>query len=239
MLALDVHRSMILRHVDITAEFLHERYAGAAPLFIEHIPEFIWRRASRTMVLQVLLKIYGTRKAPLFYADGLAAHQHALGYQQCASDSNVYTRTIRGERVIFEVTVDEFCVAADTHRAFRRVLAYLRTKYQAKDLGSVRRLLRWSVPPIGRSGVHLSQPYLARRFVQLVDPHGQQTARSPYIYRLDLSPGRYHERQLSRMRLRYSSAVGMLRYLVDSTRPYLAFITSALATATAAPNERH
>ena len=49
----------------------------------------------------------------------------------------MYTRKFGTERVVIAVIVDDFCEAASSTNTDRHVLADLRIKYQAKDLGPV------------------------------------------------------------------------------------------------------
>eukprot|EP00171_Calliarthron_tuberculosum_P011694 IDg11694t1 len=91
-------------------------------------------------------------------------------------------------RVYIAVTVDDFCVAASNMNNYRVMIADLLGKYQAKDIGPVRRLFDWSVRPMRGGGLHLSQPFLFRRFLDLIDPTDDRAARTPQIAGLDISP---------------------------------------------------
>lgn len=65
--------------------------------------------------------------------------------------------------------VDNFFVASQSRAAYQYVLADLRLEYEAKDLGIVRRLLGWLVRPIAAGEIHLSQPCLTYRFMDVPD----------------------------------------------------------------------
>lgn len=76
--AMAVNKNIFLKHVKISAAFLHERYEGAQPFYVEHIPAFDSpshsnQARNRTSVLRVLGNMYGTLQVPRVYADGLVA----------------------------------------------------------------------------------------------------------------------------------------------------------------------
>lgn len=75
--------------------------------------------------------------------------------------------------------------------------------------------------------------------MQIIAPDDDRTAATLYISGLDLSPRRETHPILRKIQARVASNVGVLRYLMDSTRVDLAYVTSALARTTAAPTQRH
>eukprot|EP00171_Calliarthron_tuberculosum_P014637 IDg14637t1 len=83
----------------------------------------------------------------LFHVDITAAclHEPYLGGVAAVCPGSAHVRRfaapVQGGRVYVAVTVDDFCIATPSHKAYRTVLADLCRKYQAKDLGPVRRLL--------------------------------------------------------------------------------------------------
>eukprot|EP00171_Calliarthron_tuberculosum_P010767 IDg10767t1 len=174
----------------------------------------------------------GNRLHPHVHYNTFELAVHAADRAQCVCCKN-------GELVILAVTVDDFCVAATSAAAYKRVLADLRRKYAAKDLGRVKRLLGWSVRRLRGGGIHISQPYLAQRLVDILELRDARPCRTPYVHGLDLSPRTSEEPAHSTDQLLYARSVGILRYLVDSTRPDLAYIAAVLARGAREPTARH
>ena len=63
--------------------------------------------------------------------------------------------------------------------------------------------------------------------------------KAEYVSGLDMSASKNDETILDFTQYPFSTAVSILRYLVDSTRPDLAFITGALARHMTRPTRRH
>lgn len=87
--------------------------------------------------------------------------------------------------------------------------------------------------------MHISRPYLAQRLADLLGATPARTNGTPYIHGLDISPRAVAEPIVTEHQSTMASAVGMLRYLVDSTRPDLAYVTAALARSIRHPTYRH
>lgn len=147
----------------------------------------------------------------------------------------MYTKVVSGACVRAAVTVDYFCIATAKMAAFRRVLAELRTKYQAKDHGPVRRLLGWTVQPTADGGLHLYPFYWVARFVAAVARTVTLSTSTLYVEEADKHSVRNSELLTPAKKHLFASAVGQMRYLQDSTRADLSLITSELASLIAVP----
>lgn len=74
----------------------------------------------------------------------------------------------------------------------------------------------------------MSQPSLAQSFIDLLRIQDAVSAKTPYLYGISLHSKTETEETLDTQRYPYNRAIGILRYLVDSTRPDLAFIVGVL-----------
>lgn len=70
----------------------------------------------------------------------------------------------------------------------------------------------------------------------LVEENGRAT---PYNSTTELMAPQLDDKAVRETALKYASIVGEFSYLADNTRPYLAYITGKLASATRCPTERH
>lgn len=171
--------------------------------------------------------------------EGLQRDLSYHGYKQCQTDRNVWYKRDAKQAILIAGTIDDFCFAASSATAYRKLLADLRTKCRAKDLGAAKRLLGWSIRKIDGEGLHMSQPYLGQSLIDLVLTSAERETKTPYAHELDISPRHESETVLEQYQPIMASGVGILRYLVDSTRPYLAYLTSALAAAVNESTRRH
>ena len=236
VLALAAELRWDIRHVDLTSAFLHERYKGPR-LFLEVPRSFDDVPPPRDTVLEVVGNMYGLQAAPKRYADGLKEHLLTHGYKQSPYDPHVYVRETLHGVLIMAVTIDDFAVTLSNHRLYREMVAALRTKYQVKDLGSPSHLLGWCTKQDPHTkAVHLCQPHLAQAFVSTLSLHRAHPSLTPYCT-MSLAPAKTDE-AIVNVKL-FQRALGMLRYLVDSTRPDLAVATCILSRHIQHPTRRH
>lgn len=229
VIALAVTHGILLKHVDISAAFIHEKYVGHEPIYVEHIPTFVTPARTAATVMRVIDNIYGTRQAPRVYAERFRRHLTMFGYVQSAADRNVYVERETDEVVVLVVTVDDFCVAASSEAAYQQLLTDLRRKYAAKDLRRAKRLLGWSIRQVSNGGVHISQPYLAQRLIDFLNLTDAHPSGKPYVHCLALGVREPQDAVEAGQQPLFARAVGILRYLVDSKRPDLAYIAGLLA----------
>ena len=114
----------------------------------------------------------------------------------------------------------------------------LRTKYRVEDLGRAKRIIGWTIHRNG-SAVHISQPQLTATFIQILNMEKSNPKPTPYASGLNLGVTQTDEPILKTSKYAYATTIGVLPYLVDSTRPDLEYITGALARHMSKPTQRH
>ena len=184
--------------------------------------------------------MYGTPQACRVYIDGAYAHLTKNGFTQCKSDPNVFTRSNKLGTVTIALTIDDFLVSTSSTAAYDDLLRILRIKYQVKDLGNATRILNWTLqrPTACPTNYHISQPHKISQFIDLVDMRNCHPSPTPYA-RGHLLHARLPDEQPLAVQFPFASALGVLRYIADCTRPDVAFITSALARNMKDPTWRH
>lgn len=239
LFSIAAHLSMDIFHIDLTSAFLHETYEGP-PIYMQVPKDFDGNPTYQAAAVRVVGNIYGLQSAPRRYAEGLSTHLTALGYVPMKHDSNIYTRTTHLGRLLMAVTTDDFTVATSSYRMYRQLLGHLRLKYCAKDLGRPNFMLGWCFnQDLHTKAIHIAQPHLVDAYVTILDT-GQPRLRAsttPYSAGLQLHKATQHEPVVRRTE--YQRAVGILRYLVDSSRPDLAVAVNDLARAMQHPTQRH
>ena len=240
IIALAAQNGHALKHIDLTSAFLHERYKGKVPLFLNALPDFDGNRSQGHSVVMVIANMYGTPQACRVYIDGAYAHLTQNGFTQCKSDPNVFTRANKLGTVTIALTIDDFLVSTSTQAAYDDLLRILRIKYQVKDLGNATRILNWTLqrPDSCPTNYHISQPHKISQFIDLVDMNNCHPSLTPYA-RGHLLHAREPDEPPLPVQFPFASALGVLRYIADCTRPDVAFITSALARNMKDPTWRH
>lgn len=121
-----------LYHVDLKSAFLHERFKGKVPLYLQPLLNFdgSTTQPHANVVHMLAANLYGTPQACRVYINGAYAHLRKHGYKQCKSDSNVFTKKEKEGEIIMALTIDDFLVAASTPAVYRNLLRVLSLKYR-------------------------------------------------------------------------------------------------------------
>lgn len=240
VLALSVTNKLDLYHIDLTSAFIHEQYDGLTPLYIKPFPQFDGTPRHKGKVGKIVRNIWGTPHAPRTYIKGL--HQHLInnGYSKSKADHNVYTTHTSSFTLIMAITIDDFCVATNSETLYNTLLKHLADKYRVKNIGRARHIIGWSLTKDSDTGsLHITQPYLAQTYIDLLKMNDAHLTRSPYPSGIKLHGPTAAEETLDISRHPYAKAVGILRYIVDSTRPDLAYVVGSLARHKKSPTTCH
>lgn len=89
--------------------------------------------------------IYGTPDASRIYADGLHVLLISQRYKKSQADPCMFTLVDEHGLTILTITIDDFLVAVESETAYAAVMATLRERYVVKDLGTVSKILNWTV----------------------------------------------------------------------------------------------
>lgn len=89
-----------------------------------------------------------------------------------------------------------------------------------------------------KTSLYISQPHLTQTYINMLRIQEAKPTKTPYPYGIQLQAKQPQESTLDTAKYTYVRAVGILRYLVDSTRPDLAYIVGALARHTKTPTKR-
>jgi hypothetical protein len=141
-----------------------------------------------------------------------------LGFAKCASDSAIYCRGTRSERLIVGVYVDDLVVTGSSVNSIKRFKDQMSSMFKISDLGLLSYYLGIEVKQ-GGDGISLSQGNYGRKILEKAGLEGYKSCVVPTQQKLKLSK----ESNTPMVDATgYRSLVGSLRYLVN-TRPDLAF----------------
>lgn len=240
LLVMSVNLNLKAYHLDMTSAFIHKDYEGLQRLYMTPFHDFHGNIIHRGKVGIFHKNIYGTPNVPHTYAKGLLKHLRTNGYNQLWADRNVYVRQTGNDFPIMAVTIDDFCVITKSKKLYKELVQMLKTKYRVKELRLAKSIIGWTITRDKNSNsIHISQPNLAKAFVAMLKMQRAATAKTPYPYSVKLHKKLSDEEILDLKVYPYAKAVGILRYLVDSTRPDLAYIVGVLARNVKHPTQRH
>lgn len=137
------------------------------------------------------------------------------------------------------IAIDDFLVAAENQTAMDEFYNTMQKRYDIKRLGWPNRYLGWLCHYDGNGGVSLCQILLTDKTLKeacLIHCNGKNT---PYPPDTQYHAQDDEEEILLDTVALYRKLVGDLRYIADSTRPDVSYVTGRLGAAMVKPTIRH
>ena len=239
LLAVVAQRKMRVYHIDLTSAFLHERYEGP-PLYLWPTAGFNGSPTHSGKAARLVGNLYGHPEAARRFCDALKRHLASRGYEANPNDPNLYCKRSGQSTLLVAVTIDDFSAATDDYAVYKQLVRDLRIKYDARDLGPAAHMLGWTVHQDPSTyEIHIAQPHLAQSFINTMGMQNAAPADTPYVCGSDRGPAKAGEALLDITKYPIERAVGIARYLVDSTRPDIAVALGEIARHVRRPTQRH
>ncbi|TPX30019.1 DNA-directed DNA polymerase [Synchytrium microbalum] len=195
----------------------------------------------RNPVVKITKSLYGLRQSGRQWYNKLATELTRHGYKTTTIDPCVFFKKTSLGRVITSVYVDDINVFGDTSAQIA-AKQELKSSFQMTDLGTLRSCIGISVEHL-ESGVFIHQSTLIQNILTKFGMDKcMRTRRNPLEVRklgLDIYGPRMKTELPLSMHHPYSSAIGSLSYLANTTRPDISFAVNLLARHTHDPTIRH
>ena len=227
-------------HWDLDSAFLHEEFGDENTLYIHQPQRFNGTYKYPNHVGMVTGNMYGAKQACRIFTQGLSQHLHLTNFNRLTSDSCTYLLTAPNDSsqfVFFVITIDDFLVISNNPQLREHAKQHLQTKYILKDLGPVTHLLGWKVTRTTEA-IKISQPAYIAALLEKFGLQNAKPASSPIATDL-INTTEQINTPLDTKKHDYNGLIGSLRYLADSTRPDIAYITGYLGRYTQAPLVLH
>lgn len=239
ILAMAAHHGYAQEHFDINSAYLHENYKHKTAVYIQQMPKFDGTLTHPGQVGKLKGNLYGTPPAAHYYFMGLRDFLTSNGFQQCHSDPCLFIRHMPQAFVLISTSMDDFLVTATNQQLITETYELLTRKYSIKRLGKPTQFLNWAIKHLPTGAIHVSQPHAIQDLLthaNMQDCNGKQ---SPYADTKPLDK-QADTPLLPHKKLKvYQQLVGDLRYITDSTRPDIYYITNRLAQYMQHPREHH
>lgn len=230
LLSLAVNLDWPLYQLDVKNAFLNgeleeEVYMETPPGFTCHLGKVCKLRKS----------IYGLKQSPRVWFSHFAKVITTKGYTQGQTDDTMFFRySAQGKMSILIVYVDDIILTGDDYSEMENLKSYLNTKFQLKDLGSMKYFLEMEVAH-NRGGIVISQRKYTLDLLKETGMLGCKPAETPMElkHKLGIDDG---DKDIDKER--YQRLVGRLIYL-SHTRPDIAFAVSVSSRYMHAPKQKH
>ena len=194
--------------------------------------------------LALMRPIYGTKQGGRMFSDALDAHLKKLGFKQNVADPCVWTRTRNGKPQIITSYVDDCTVAVMDDKARDELMSEMRERFEIKEGEGqpINYLLGILIKQDLEAGTvtltqELAATKLADAFLTEEEKVKASSVNHPMLHSVVLP--RLKEKEVSKEKFNYLSAIGSLLYLSGCTRPDIAAATGILARHGATPGAVH
>jgi hypothetical protein len=224
LLAFAAARRLKLRHVDITAAFLHSDMDEEIYVEQPHGME-----TSGDLVCKLKKALYGLRTAPRRWQQKLHAVLRAAGFLPLQFDSNVFRR---GD-VIVSTYVDDFMILAKANESIDDTIRLLAKDLEVKDLGDMTRFIGIEIEQ-SNEGIRVGH---SAKITAICEDLGLQDCRGAAAPIADDGlVDRDNTKTLdAEEATRYRSAVGSILHVAIMTRPDIQYAVNRLARRVHAP----
>ncbi len=231
VIALAATNQWPLHQLDVKNAFLHGDLEET--IFMEQPPGFV-AQGETDLVCRLNKSLYGLKQSPRAWFGRFSAVVVEFGLQQCGVDHSVFYGHSRAGKIILIVYVDDIVITGDDNVGIQSLKSFLQTKFQTKDLGSLRYFLGIEVAR-SKMGINLSQRKYVLDLLEETGLLGAKSVDSPMEpnVKLDAEKGEYLGDPS-----RYRRLVGKLNYLTV-TRPDISFATSVVSQFMESPRTGH
>lgn len=217
LLAYAALKNLHIRHVDVTAAFLHADID--TPIYIEQ-PH--GKEKPGNLVCKLQKAIYGLKTAPRRWQEKLRNVLRQNNFLPLRYDSNVF----RYKDIIISTYVDDFMIISPSESDINNIIALLAKAFQVKDLGNMTKFLGINIQR-NSDGIHINQE---DKINALCDDMGMQYCKSVYTPIADdnLIDSDISQPCTESDAIKYRSVVGSLLHIANMTRPDIQYAVNRL-----------
>lgn len=225
LLALGNEEGMAMKQLDVKTAYLHG--VLEEEVYMEPPPG---SGSAPTQVCKLNKSIYGLKQAGRTWYKTLDSILKSQGYRRLEADNCVYIKTGKGYKVVLGVYVDDILLLATTKRILDNAVKNLGDKIALKDLGEPKYILGIEIErDKGKKQLSISQKkyigdILKKYHMEDCKPVGTPMEAIPTNDDVE-RPGTEDPNLAV---VPYQNLIGNLMYLVQGTRPDIAFATHFL-----------
>ncbi|GKB24442.1 retrovirus-related pol polyprotein from transposon TNT 1-94 [Tanacetum coccineum] len=185
-------------------------------------------------VCRLVKSLYGLKQAPKQWHQKFDHTMLESGFKINECDKCVYVKDTSSGYVILCLYVDDMLIISSNDKMFKSTKDMLKLKFDMKDMGLADVILGIKIIRTHNELV-LSQAHYVDKILKTHNAGDSGLARTP----IDTSMHVSKNRGVGVAQLEYSRIIGMLMYLMTSTRPDLAYAVSRLSWYTSNPSVAH
>lgn len=167
----------------------------------------------------------------------------SAGYKRCKTDSCIYVRRSSKSLVIVAVYVDDLLICYNESSWKDKLKSTLTKNFNMKDLGDAKTMLNMRIDYDRKSGIlRLDQPKYTESILKRFNMGNCDPVKTPsdasHKLTREMSPSSPNEKEKMQS-IPYQEAVGSVLYLVQCTRPDIAFSVANVSQFNQNPGPAH
>jgi transposase InsO family protein len=243
MIALAAKMDLKLGHMDVSGAFLNGKLEE--DIYVE-LPPCVDIEIRKKFIAKLVKALYGLKQAGRVWNEEISQHLLSLGFVQCRADPCIYILR-KGEKIVMiGLYVDDFSTAQNDDELYQMVVNSLKGKYKIKESNQLEWFLSLKVTQNRTLGeISITQEAYIDEILEFV---GHPEALTQCVS----TPGDYSGEGLSKEmcpssedarldpnEFKYIETVGKLLYLMQGSRPDIAYPVTQLAKYTKNPGPKH
>ncbi|KAJ0103510.1 hypothetical protein Patl1_06354 [Pistacia atlantica] len=184
---------------------------------------------------KLVKSLYGLKQAPKQWHEKFDQVLLSNGYTINDSDKCVYSKSYEDNTyVIICLYVDDMLIFSANMDVIIKNKKFLASNFDMKDMGEANVILGINIIKIN-DGLKLSQQHYVENFLRKFGYLESKLVSTPYDGNTQLKKNTQH----SVSQNRYTQIIGSLMYLMNSTRPDIAYVVTRLSRYTHNPDKSH
>ncbi|PWA98998.1 hypothetical protein CTI12_AA013410 [Artemisia annua] len=231
ILAIAALRNLEVHQMDVKTAFLN---GDLEEEIYMNQPEGFIAPGQENKVCRLVKSLYGLKQAPKQWHQKFDHAMLESGFKINECDKCVYVKDTSSGYVILCLYVDDMLIVGSNDKMIKSTKDMLKSKFDMKDMGLADVILGIKIIRT-QNGLVLSQAHYVDKILNTHNAGDSGLARTP----IDTSKHLSKNRGAGVAQLEYSRIIGMLMYLMTSTRPDLAYAVSRLSRYTSNPSYAH
>jgi hypothetical protein len=206
------------------------------------IPEGFEQHGSKNKVCKLERSLYGLRQSGRSWNTELDRRLKKQGLRRSGKDPCVYYQNTNEGLIIVVVYVDDLVLIAETSDGMEKLKKSVKSQSEVTELGELKFFLKIKARRDEEGNAYLSQKQYIEDVLQKYGMKDCKPAATPLdpCEKLVKTAGELTEQERVEMEnVPYRQAIGSLQYLVQGTRPDIAFAVAKLGQYSSNPGPKH
>lgn len=240
LISIAADRKWPIEHMDMKSAYIHTLFRYLQSVYLREPPRSNGKYKHGKTTGRLVRNIYGGKSGAFYFLEEVMNLLLENGFKISDGDQCLlYKEHDDGTHTLVALSSDDHIVTGTNQHNIDRYHHLLSSKYETKRLGRPTKYLGWHFTHFKNGNIGISQPLLIDKLVDSMGMTADTSSPTPYVSNMNLHPPLPDEPPAPISPKQYAEMVGYIRYLADSTRPDICYLTSRLACANKSPTLRH